>query len=121
MAKYIKYVIIAFFIALYIFLLTKYNIGIPCIFYKITGLYCPGCGGNRAIISLIHLNFGEAISNNLLLTLSIPLILVYVFIKYVLKKNIKLTDNTFVIISIITIAFGILRNIPFFIFLAPVN
>lgn len=26
----------------------------PCLFHLLTGLYCPGCGGTRAVISLMH-------------------------------------------------------------------
>ncbi len=26
----------------------------PCIFYSLTGLYCPGCGGTRAVLELWH-------------------------------------------------------------------
>ncbi len=26
----------------------------PCVMYKYLGLYCPGCGGTRALISLLH-------------------------------------------------------------------
>ncbi len=29
----------------------------PCIFRTITGFYCPGCGGTRAVLELIHGNF----------------------------------------------------------------
>ncbi|MDD6380922.1 MAG: DUF2752 domain-containing protein [Lachnospiraceae bacterium] len=25
-----------------------------CLFHKVTGLYCPGCGGTRAFLYLIH-------------------------------------------------------------------
>lgn len=25
----------------------------PCIFHTVTGLYCPGCGGTRAVISFL--------------------------------------------------------------------
>jgi hypothetical protein len=25
-----------------------------CLFHKVTGLYCPGCGGTRAFVYLIH-------------------------------------------------------------------
>lgn len=27
--------------------------GAPCIFHKATGLYCPGCGGTRALLALL--------------------------------------------------------------------
>ncbi len=27
---------------------------IPCPFYALTGLYCPGCGGQRAVRALLH-------------------------------------------------------------------
>lgn len=26
----------------------------PCLFFRLTGLYCPGCGGTRACIALLH-------------------------------------------------------------------
>lgn len=29
----------------------------PCFFHAITGLYCPGCGGTRAILFLLHGHF----------------------------------------------------------------
>lgn len=27
---------------------------VPCIFYSLSGLYCPGCGGTRAVSALLH-------------------------------------------------------------------
>ncbi len=32
------------------------SFGMPCLFRTITGLYCPGCGGTRAAIALLHGN-----------------------------------------------------------------
>ena len=26
----------------------------PCLFYRVSGLYCPGCGGTRAIRALLE-------------------------------------------------------------------
>ena len=28
--------------------------GFPCLFHLITGFYCPGCGGTRAVKYLLH-------------------------------------------------------------------
>lgn len=30
------------------------GIGMPCAFHSITGLYCPGCGGTRAVRAFLH-------------------------------------------------------------------
>lgn len=29
----------------------------PCLFHTMTGLYCPGCGGTRAVWYLLHGHF----------------------------------------------------------------
>lgn len=34
------------------FRFTDYQL--PCIFNRLTGLYCPGCGGTRAVLALLH-------------------------------------------------------------------
>ncbi len=31
--------------------------GAPCIFNRITGYYCPGCGGTRSVIAFLHGHF----------------------------------------------------------------
>lgn len=33
----------------------------PCLFHKVTGLYCPGCGGTRAIIAFLHGEFVQSL------------------------------------------------------------
>jgi len=50
-----------------------------CIFYKITGLQCPGCGNTRATLSLLRLDFKEMLRYNLMYPLQMAYILrVYV-------------------------------------------
>jgi len=33
---------------------------LPCLFQKFTGIPCPGCGGQRSVVHLLHGEFGEA-------------------------------------------------------------
>jgi len=39
---------------------------LPCTFHWLTGLYCPGCGGQRALHALLHGRIAEALRCNLL-------------------------------------------------------
>ena len=102
---------------LYIIIFIKYDIGIPCIFHKITGLYCPGCGGTRAIASLLKLDFYQALRYNLIITISIPFVIIYLLNK---KQNKKSNIILYIYLAIIII-FGILRNISDFSFLEPTH
>ena len=43
-----------------------------CVFFTLTGFKCPGCGSQRAIHSLLHLDFCQAFRYNALLFLLIP-------------------------------------------------
>jgi hypothetical protein len=44
----------------------------PCIFHKLTGLYCPGCGSQRAASALLHGQWTRAFGYNFLMVLSLP-------------------------------------------------
>lgn len=37
-----------------------------CPFHAVTGLWCPGCGGTRAMADLVHLDVVAAIGHNVL-------------------------------------------------------
>ncbi|MBQ9625524.1 MAG: DUF2752 domain-containing protein [Clostridia bacterium] len=98
---------------LYFIFFIKFEIGFPCVFYKITHLYCPGCGMTRSIVSLIKFNFYQAVRYNMLIVLAIP-----VGILLIIYKG-KIPDRVYIILLVIVIIFGIMRNIPSFSFLAP--
>lgn len=98
------------------------RIAIPCIFHKITGLYCPGCGITRAIKSLIKGDIYSSFRNNMLLYIVVPLIFVLQVVNKVSNIKIKRINNViFVFLLIFTIGYGILRNIPAFSYLAPLD
>lgn len=132
--KWHKYIIIVLVIALFLLLYLYFNFNpsesklFPkCPFHSFTGLYCPGCGSQRAIHKFLHGDILEGVKHNFLIML-LPIILIYdwsiiLFNKYS-KSNIKNLlhySKTTYSILIIILLFWILRNInvyPFSI-LAP--
>jgi hypothetical protein len=98
-----------------------------CIFYSLSGDYCPGCGSQRAIHNLLHLNFSGVVQNNILF-LPAVLAIIYHYLYPTLNRlfnwrlpNIFYMKNTPWIIFGIILLFWLLRNLPFYPFsvLAP--
>ena len=111
---------------LFLFSPTQYPFYPRCPLYVWTGLYCPGCGSLRAVHSLLHGDFLSALRFNSLLILSSPLLawLVLNSIRAPSGKPLLRVGPRAGLIWIfvgVTLAFGILRNLPFapFSFLAP--
>lgn len=98
-----------------------------CLFNSITGYYCPGCGSQRAIHSLLHFDFAGVVSYNFLFIPAFLLIL-YHYTHPVLNgffswklPNIFYFKSTPWIIFCVVIIFWVMRNLPFYAFsvLAP--
>jgi hypothetical protein len=47
---------------------------LSCPFEALTGLFCPGCGAQRAVHDLLHLRMGEAFGHNAALVLAVPVL-----------------------------------------------
>ena len=99
-----------------------------CIFYSLTGFYCPGCGSQRAFSSLLHGELWQAINYNLLFILCLPLLfyssviaVINVFRKEQLVQQIFYSTFFVKILLSIVIIFWITRNLSFYPFnlLAP--
>lgn len=93
------------------------HFGIPCVFYEITGLKCPGCGITSGMVRLMHFDFVGAFQCNAFLYLIIPYILL-VFIhtarEYILMGKYRLgTGKSFIDITflVLLVLWGIFRNI----------
>jgi hypothetical protein len=58
-----------------------------CMFLALTGFECPGCGTQRAIHSLLHLDFRRAFSYNALMPFLVPYILTGVYLAFLGGKE----------------------------------
>ena len=113
---------------IYIYLYKTYHLAIPCIFHKITNLYCPGCGATRVVIALFSLDFKTALRQNAVLTFLLPILALYYLDKIVSwtfnKPTIiahKIPKIFWYIMVVILIIFCVLRNIPALDFLRPIS
>lgn len=111
----------AFFYIYYNFSPLAGQIPFPkCPSYSILHINCAGCGSQRAVHELLHLNFLKAFYYNPLFILALPF-LIYLFgvilYNFIFDKNIKLKilyTTTFANFLIyILIIYTILRNLPF--------
>lgn len=120
--------IIGLAVLFYVLNPSEHQIFPRCLFNSITGYYCPGCGSQRAIHSLLHFDLAGVVSYNFLF---IPgfLLIFYHYSHPVLNRllnwklpNIFYFKSTPWIIFGVVILFWILRNLPYYPFsvLAPV-
>lgn len=85
--KYLLFVVAIFFVAtgMVIFFQMDPN-GYPffpkCPFLVITGFECPGCGSQRAIHQLLHLNIVGAFNQNPLVVLYLPYVVWGLYLEY---------------------------------------
>ena len=106
-------------VALYYFFLNPYqqtDFFMSCPFYKITGYQCPGCGSQRAFHEVLHFHFFEAFKQNALFVLGIPYVLLIFYANFNKEKHQKLRqllvgNKTLLILLIVAILFGVLRNL----------
>ena len=91
---------------------------IPCVIYAKTGLYCPGCGVTRMCLSLLKLDFKTAFACNQLLFLSLPFLggilatTLYRYIRYGTARVGKVGNVLLLLLIVLFLGFGILRNLP---------
>ena len=74
-----------FVVIVNIFNLEASDIFKPCIFHKITGLYCPGCGMTRATIFLAKGNFWASIYHNPTI-LYVAIVSIWFILSYIVKS-----------------------------------
>lgn len=108
----------------YAFFGVKTGLAIPCMIYKVTGLYCPGCGISRMFLSLLEGNIYQAFFCNPFVFCLLPFLFIY-FMRYIIQyirgKKYKIghwESILWKVLVLLTVLFGVLRNIPAFSFLS---
>ncbi|PIF05899.1 MAG: hypothetical protein CSA36_04395 [Draconibacterium sp.] len=104
---------------------TKNALFPKCTFHSLTGYYCPGCGSQRALHSLLHLDIAGVTHYNFLFIPAL-LIIIYHYTRPLLNNffhwklpNIFYFRQTPWIILAVVVIFSILRNLAPFHFFAP--
>ena len=89
-----------------------------CPLYTTTGIYCPGCGSQRAFHDLLHFDFKGVIGHNILFLLGVVILIYHLIISalntFYQKKlqNILYHKKTPIVLLVLIIICWILRNIP---------
>lgn len=98
---------------------------LPCPFYGLTGLWCPGCGLTRASHLLLNGDVPGALGMNLFLPVVVG-ILGYAWLAWFsgtlgrpLPSLGRVRPWVWTVLYVAAIAFAVLRNLPAFAVLAP--
>jgi hypothetical protein len=86
-----------------------------CIFFKLTGLYCPGCGTTRMLFYLVHGHPLEALQYNPLSMLVLPIVLYSLVRKsfaFKLPGLPKVSPRWLAAFAFAVVLFTVARNIP---------
>jgi len=99
-----------------------------CPILWLTGRWCPGCGGLRALHDLLHGQVSAAVSANLVVVLMVPVV-VTLWTRWVLTRSALLRAETrrgrsvppwlLWSLLVVILAFWGLRNLPATAWLAP--
>jgi hypothetical protein len=97
-----------------------------CPWLMLTGTYCPGCGGLRAVNDLTHGDVRAAASSNLLLVGVLP-VLGFFYTRWVLDRWNGVTRTVdshrallwSALFLAVAVGFAVLRNLPVGTWLAP--
>ena len=104
---------------------SSYNIFPRCVFHQITGLNCPGCGGQRAIHHLLRGDVSGALHLNALLVMLVPVGLWGLFRWSLMQFFRRKVPTPFAharwvwALVIVVVVFGVIRNLPGFAWLSP--
>lgn len=79
-----------------------------CLFHSLTGWNCPGCGSTRALHQLARGHLVTALGFNPLIVLALPVVGIWL-----IRRDRLVVKPTWIFLLVtVTLAFGVLRNVP---------
>jgi hypothetical protein len=102
-----------------------FHVGIPCLVYRIFGIYCPSCGVSRMCVALLQGDIVRGFRYNPFAFFALAILAVVLLrqtVLYVLRGESILSVIERILLwglFFASILFGILRNIEAFSFLTP--
>jgi len=105
-------------VAVYVAFCRIAGFGIPCPVHSLLHFDCPGCGMSRALVALSRFDFAAAYGFNALSLTVIPvlgIVLTIEEIRYIKSGERKMAKGEIVVLcvlALITLLYGILRNLP---------
>jgi hypothetical protein len=97
----------------------------PCPFLAITGLWCPFCGGTRALDALVAGDLGAALGLNLLVVLAVPVV-VAEWARWTAGRArgrptslMNVSTRVLAAVTVLAVLYAVLRNLPGMEMLAP--
>jgi hypothetical protein len=92
----------------------------PCLFHKITGLNCPGCGATRALHELLHGHVVAAFHDNALLVLALPVLAGLAVRRWCGEKSpLNIPAKWLWVFLGVMVVFTVWRNLPAGAWLSP--
>jgi hypothetical protein len=94
-----------------------------CIFYRVTGWQCPGCGGLRAVHQLLHGHLMAAFRFNPLVVAALPMLVAWAAIRRFKGPGQPVSHRAMALRAwvafVVLVAFWIVRNLPIDFFHPP--
>jgi hypothetical protein len=89
-----------------------------CLFKKMTGYDCPGCGGLRSVHQLLRGEVWEAVQLNAMVVVAFPLLAVWAVRAWMRSRNVLRSPGKPLMVwawllILLIVLFGVVRNLPF--------
>ncbi len=96
------------------------HIAVPCLFHRVTGLDCPGCGITRMLVSVLEGDLRAAFRYNPAAFFLLPCVLLLIayrafkFVRTGTRSEGKWEKAAVIFMILVFVVFGVVRNLPFY-------